>query len=343
MSFFMIYWSKKQENEVMKYTEFNINKKLFGEKYLIYDWCEAEDSTHIYVKSQSRTGICPLCGQASEKYHATYRRSIQIIPMNRKTTYAKIIAYKYDCVNEDCLQKVFMESLPFALPSQVRSTELNLLILAVSLFMSNEGASNVLRFIGIKVSDDSIKRLYDTIHIQDSPDVEAVGIDDVAIRKGQSYATAVYDLKDHSMIALLEGRDTGTLKEWLKNHRKINLVTRDRLSGYASAISEILPDCVQVADRFHLLSNLIEKMRDIFRVAIPEEVFIKDGKLLDSPPEKVKKLKISPKAKELSKYDYDNTPPLDENGMPLVYENKNRDLDSQQYKKHAESRKKNRS
>ena len=52
----------------MKYMEFNINKKLFGEKYLIYDWCEAEDSTHIYVKSQSRTGICPLCGQATLKH-----------------------------------------------------------------------------------------------------------------------------------------------------------------------------------------------------------------------------------------------------------------------------------
>jgi len=325
----------------MKYKEFNINKKLFGEKYLIYDWCELEDITHIYVKSQSRTGMCPLCGEASEKYHATYRRSIQIIPMNRKTTYAKVIAYKYDCCNENCLQKVFMESLPFALPSQVRSTELNLLILAVSLFLSNEGASNVLRLIGIKVSDDAIKRLYDTIQIQDAPDIEAVGIDDVAIRKGQRYATAIYDIKDHSLIALLEDRDAGTLKEWLKHHKKINLVTRDRLSGYASAISEILPDCVQVADRFHLLANLIEKMRDIFREAIPEEIFIKDGQILDFPPERVKRLKVSPASPLLNQYEYDNTIPLDENSEPITYDNKKRNLASKQYKRQAESRKKN--
>lgn len=327
----------------MKYTEFNINRKLFGEKYLIYDWQETSERTHIYVKSQSRTGVCPKCGESSEKYHATYRRSIQIIPINRKTTYAKIISYKYDCSNEDCEQKVFMESLPFALPSQVRSTELNLLILAVSLFMSNEGASNVLRLMGIRVSDDAIKRLYDSIEIADEPEVEAVGIDDVAIRKGQSYATAIYDMNDRHLIALLEGREANTLKEWLKNHRKINLVTRDRASGYASAISEVLPDCVQVADRFHLLANLIEKMRDIFREAIPAEILIKDGQVMDSPPEKVKKMKISPKSKELLKYDYDNTPTVDENGMPLVYDNKKRDLECSQYKRQAESRKKNRS
>jgi transposase len=275
----------------MKYREYNINRKLFGEKYLIYDWKENGKETHIYVKSQTRAGKCPKCGEESERYHATYERTIQTIPMNRKTTYAKIIAYKYDCQNENCNCKVFMEVLPFVLASQVRTTELNMLILAVSLFLSNEGASKVLRLIGIKVSNDTIKRIYDSIEIQDEPEVESVGIDDVAIRKGESYATAIYDIKDHHLIALLEGRDASTLKEWLKNHRKINLVTRDRAGAYAQAINEILPDCVQVADRFHLLLNLIERMRNIFREEIPEEIFIKEGKLLDTPPDKVLKTK----------------------------------------------------
>ncbi|MFR8540858.1 MAG: transposase [Enterocloster sp.] len=34
-------------------------------------------------------------------------------------------------------------------------------------------------------------------------------------------------------------------------HNKVRLVARDRANAYASAISEILPDCVQVADQFH--------------------------------------------------------------------------------------------
>jgi len=325
----------------MKYTEFNMNKKIFGENYLIYDWQESEYTTHIYVKSQSRTGICPLCGQSSEKYHSTYRRSIQIIPMNMKTTYAKVIAYKYDCCTKDCVQKVFMESLPFAYPSQVRSIELNNLILAVSLFLSNEGASNVLQLIGIKVSDDAIKRLYDTIKIQDAPEIEAVGIDDVAIRKGQSYATAIYDLKEHNLIALLKGRDADTLKEWLTHHKKITLVTRDRATAYASAINEVLLDCTQIADRFHLVANLLERIRDIFCSELPEQIFVKKEQLLDFSPEKVKKLKVSPASPLLNQYEYDNTLPLDKNGEPISYDNKKRDFSSKQYKRQAENRKKN--
>lgn len=156
-------------------------------------------------------------------------------------------------MNPKCSSKVFTESLPFAKMSQVRTDALNSLILGVSMFLSNEGASRVLALLGVQVSNDTIQRLYDRIEFADDPDIEAIGVDDVAIRKGQTYATAVYDLKDHHLVALLEGRDGQSFKEWLKKHKKVRLVARDRASAYASAINEILPDCVQVADKFHLL------------------------------------------------------------------------------------------
>ena len=122
---------------------------------------------------------------------------------------------------------MFTEALPFAKASQVRTDALNSLILWVSMFLSNEGASKVLALLGVTVSNDTIQRLYDRIVFVDDPDIEGVGIDDVAIRRGQTYATAIYDLKDHHLIALLEGREADNLKEWLKKHKKIKLVTRD--------------------------------------------------------------------------------------------------------------------
>jgi transposase len=219
----------------MKYKEYKINEKLFGKEYLIYGWEETKEKIEIQVKSQKRREKCPECGESSSAYHATYVRRLQMVPINLKPTYAKIITYKYDCANDECAQKVFMEKLPFALPSQIRTTDLTQLILAVSIFMSNEGASKVLGLIGVKVSDDTIKRIYDRLKIEDEPDIESVGIDDVAIRKGHSYATAIYDLKSGEMVALLEGRDGEGLREWLKNHRKISLVTRDRASAYLPA------------------------------------------------------------------------------------------------------------
>ena len=39
-------------------------------------------------------------------------------------------------------------------------------------------------------------------------------------------------------VAILDGRDGTTLKEWLKNNQHIKAVTRDRASAYAKVISE---------------------------------------------------------------------------------------------------------
>lgn len=208
------------------------------------------------------------------------------------------------------------------------------------MFLSNEGASKVLALLGVKVSNDTIQRLYDRIEFIDNPDVEEVGIDDVAIRKGQTYATAVYDLKDHHLIALLEGRDAETLTEWLKSHQKIRLVARDRASAYASAINAVLPDCVQVADRFHLLQNLLEYLKDIFKAEMPSSVYIKDGKVLEEAPEKIWREK-EPDKKYLSTLHYDNSPPMNPDGSEHLYDNKNHCLSKKQYKDQAENRKKN--
>lgn len=67
----------------------------------------------------------------------------------------------------------------------------------------------------------------------------------------------------------------------------MRLVARDRASAYASAINEILPDCMQVADRFHLLQNLLEYMKDIFKEEMPAKLYIQNGKVSESAPDKI--------------------------------------------------------
>lgn len=49
----------------MKYKELNINEKLFGKDYLIYDWIESDEEIHIYIKSKLHQAICPNCGETS--------------------------------------------------------------------------------------------------------------------------------------------------------------------------------------------------------------------------------------------------------------------------------------
>lgn len=324
----------------MKYYEIKGISFLLDENHFVYDQIEDNKSIHFYIKSRPHSCSCPVCGEASKKLHATYDRILQDTPIHNKRVLLHAKVYKYECLNENCKCKVFMEDLPFAKPSQVRTDALTFLILGVSMFLSNEGASNVLSLLGVEISNDTIQRIYDKIEFVDNPDVEEVGIDDVAIRKGHKYATAIYDLKDHHLIALLDKRDGETLKEWLKKHKKVRLVTRDRATAYASAINEVLPDCIQVADRFHLLQNLLDRLKEIFKAEIPSEIFIENGKILDKAPEKVEQ---KPKDALLNAFHYDNEVPVNLDGTEILFDNKKRFLKSKQYKGHAESRKKNKS
>lgn len=324
----------------MKYHETDDYSFLFGNNHYVYNHSEDEHSVHLFLKSKPHSVKCPVCGQESRKLHATYVRVLQDTPIHCKQTFLHANVYKYECENPSCTRKVFMEDLPFAKASQVRTDALNSLILGVSMFLSNEGASKVLALLGVEVSNDTIQRLYDRIEFIDDPDVEEVGIDDVAIRKGQTYATAVYDLKDHHLIALLEGRNAETLMGWLKKHPKIRLVARDRASAYAAAINAVLPDCVQVADRFHLLQNLLGHLKDIFKAEMPSSVYIKDEKLLTQEPERIWREKEPDKA-YLATLHYDNTPPRNPDGSEHLYDNKNHFLTRTQYKRQSENRKKN--
>ena len=324
----------------MKYQETKDYSFLLDEDHFIYDHQEDEHEFHIYIKSKPHKCCCPKCGMESDSRHATYKRVIQDTPIHCKKTSLHVNVFSYDCQNPNCTCEVFSECLSFAKTSQVRTDALNALILGISMFLSNEGASRVLALLGVEVSNDTIQRIYDRLEFMDDPDVEAIGVDDVAIRKGRTYATAIYDLKTHHLLALLEGRDGELLKEWLKNHKKVRIVARDRASAYASAISEILPECMQVADRFHLLQNLVERLKEVFRDELPPEMFVRNREVLDEAPEKVSVIKTTD-SKKLELYHYDDTPPVDGDGNEILFDKARKcHSEDSKYKRQAEARKK---
>ncbi len=321
----------------MKYKEIKINNLIVSDKYTIYDYKENEKEIHLYVKSKNKLEKCSNCNEEC-CIHSTYNRIIQDTPIHNKTTWLHVKAYEYECSNSKCEITTFNENLEFAKKHQVMTDSLIQLILCISIFLSNSSASLILSFIGVKVSADTIKNMYDRIKIIDNPDVEEIGIDDVATRKGMKYATAIYDLKDHHMIALLEGRDANSIKDWLKEHQKIKIVARDRASAYATAISEILPNCMQVADRFHLFENIIEYLKDIFYNEMPDKIFIQNDKILDESPKKIAKLKCITSEEILKAWNYDNNQPINELGNPIHYDDKKHDLECAQYIRQTENR-----
>jgi len=283
--------------------DYEIIEKTYGPAYKIIGYSEAEDRITIQLKSTAKNAVCPTCGVTSAAKHATKKRVLADTPLRGKAVKLVITAYQWNCDNKACDCRVFNGVLGLADNYRVRTSALDQLILAVASEFSSEGASRILKRMGVGVSNDTIDKLIGRIIIEDNPDVERIGVDDFAARKGKRYYTAIFDLDTHKPIAILDSRDGEELKKWLGGHKKVNIVARDRDGVYAKAISEALPDCRQVSDKFHLMQNLIHAIREILRDEIPREVYIKDGQIVRSG---AKYGKV-----DTARLKYDNSPPID--------------------------------
>jgi len=250
--------------------------KFFPSSVKIIEIASTKKDIHIYIKSQTHIQTCPSCKKECNEYHSTYRRKIQDLPVFGKTVYIHLAAYRYYCRNSECKQKVFSETVDGFFGFKKRMTRrLEDFLIILTLNTSCEGASRVCQQLGINISGDTLIRMV----IKKAKEIEPgktdmIGVDDWAYKKGSKYGTIIVDGRTHKPLDLLDGRDGEALKEWLKNNKQVKIVTRDRASAYASAISEVLPEAMQIADRFHLHQNLLVAIKNVTAQEIPAKVKI---------------------------------------------------------------------
>lgn len=302
-------------------------------------YVDEEGCIHFHLLQKEESALCPHCHSPECCSNGYSMHKCQILPIAGQTAFVHIRQKRYRCLNPEC------PADSFVLPSkgfrmfQHRSNQLNMTIFAISAFCSDKAAEIICRSMGIRVSHDSIRRLLSRIRIEDNPDIEIIGVDDVCLKKGQTCCTVIYDGEDHHLIALLDGRDGKELKKWLEKHHKVKMIARDRASTYAKAIEEVLPDCIQVADRFHLFQNLMDRLKTIFKAELPPAIYIKEGQILDHKPQPAWRPVDVTQTEAFKALNCDDTPPVDENGLPISFIDKGAYRKRTQYIRQEQSRK----
>ena len=131
--------------------------------------------------------------------------------------------------------------------------------------LGGEPGSRLAAELAVPTSADTILRRVKATPAEPETSYRFVGIDDFALRKGQTYGTILVDLERGRVIDLFDGRDGLPVTAWLKLHPGIDeVITRDRLAAYANAGSAGAAQALQVADRWHLIGNIRELVERLF-------------------------------------------------------------------------------
>lgn len=233
----------------------------------------SETQLIVEVISTQPFACCPGCGKPSDHVHCQYQRTVYDVPCGGRRVVLRLRVRKFACWITTCPRKVFAERLPDLVQPWARVSDRLLEELkAIGLAASAEVSERLAPRLAMSVKASTLLRYLRTIPDPPRTNVTSLGIDDFALRRGDKYGTILIHAETGKPLDLLADRTTEAVTPWLKSHPEIQVVSRDRATGFAEAISQALPHAIQVADRYHLIQNLrdhLQQFLDRKRTCLP--------------------------------------------------------------------------
>ena len=128
-----------------------------------------------------------------------------------------------------------------------------------------------------KTSWDTVRRSVEWVvdfglEHKDLKGVSAIGVDEVAYSAGHRYMTLVYQINSGSkrLLGVIKDRDTSALTTFLEESGKpfrdgIRIVCSDMWKPYLNVIANMLPNALNILDRFHIAKKLGEAVDAVRR------------------------------------------------------------------------------
>lgn len=260
------------ERVVHKVKEVTVTQLLDLPEFVVVEYSMEqrgeEEILHLYCEHRHDVALCPRCREVSTAVHETKDRCIRDLDIWGKRTFLHFPSRRFEC--ETC-GRPFTERLACVDPRrrQTRRFEQHIYRRCLSSTCKAVAEEAWLHQATVKgIFKRWAKR---TIRWQAMPRVRVLGIDEIALKKRhKQYALVLSDLERRCVIAVLADRRKKHLEQWFDElsaaeRQAISVVSIDMWEPYRQAVQTKLPHAQLVADRFHVMKQLNDRLTQMRR------------------------------------------------------------------------------
>lgn len=232
-------------------------------------WGGSKETPHLeieVVERRNSRAVCSVCGMPRAGYDRLGQRRFEFVPLWGIKTYLVYAPRRVDCPK--CGVRV--ESMPWALGKRPLTQAMGWFLAGWAKRLSWKETAEVFR-----TSWESVFRSVEMAvqwgrEHRDLSGVRAIGIDEIAWKKGHKYLTLVYQIDSHCKRLLWIGKER-KLKtllgffRWFGQERSAELkyVCSDMWKPYLKVIAKKAGQAIHVLDRFHIMAHFGKALDEV--------------------------------------------------------------------------------